>query len=215
MSGSKVLPFNPLDKQHLGESVAQALLRQQARRLSDLKKFIGAGIYVLYYVGDFPAYSVISRANGDDKFLAPIYVGRAIPKGGRKGASLSVTSTGQQLFSRLSKHASSIEQVSNLDCKDFFFRALVVDDIWIPLGEALLIAKFAPIWNQLIDGFGNHDPGSGRYGGLRPRWDVLHPGRPWAAKCKQRDESAAQIAFEAEEWLRSNPPPTDVDILAI
>nr|WP_296905928.1 Eco29kI family restriction endonuclease [Polaromonas sp.] len=27
----------------------------------------------------------------------------------------------------------------------------------------LLIANFAPIWNTLIDGFGNYDPGNGRY----------------------------------------------------
>ena len=36
------------------------------------------------------------------------------------------------------------------------------------LGESLLIAKFAPIWNKLIDGFGNHDPDKGRYGARVP-----------------------------------------------
>ncbi len=31
--------------------------------------------------------------------------------------------------------------------------------------------------NKIIDGFGNHDPGKGRYNQLRSRWDKLHPGR--------------------------------------
>lgn len=69
------------------------------------------------------------------------------------------------------------------------------------LAELLLIARFAPIWNNLIDGFGNHDPGSGRYNGMRPRWDVIHPGRVWAAKCKARNETAKQITREVEAYL--------------
>ena len=84
----------------------------------------------------------------------------------------------------------------------------MVDDIWIPLGESLLIARFSPVWNALIDGFGNHDPGSGRYNGMRPRWDVLHPGRAWAAKCKERPESAKDIEQDVETYLRSAMFPT-------
>jgi len=30
------------------------------------------------------------------------------------------------------------------------------------------------VWNVVIDGFGNHDPGAGRYNGERTRWDTLH-----------------------------------------
>ena len=78
-----------------------------------------------------------------------------------------------------------------------------LDDIWIPLGEALLIAKFAPIWNKLIDGFGNHDPGKGRYKGARPKWDTLHPGRLWASKCAARLETAEQIVEEITAYFRS------------
>ncbi len=113
----------------------------------------------------------------------------------------------QALFNRLIEHAESIRQVKNLKIKDFLCRYLVVDDIWIPLGESLLIAWFSPIWNTLIDGFGNHDPGSGRYNGLRPRWDVLHPGRGWAEKCAQRRETDVQIINDITEYLRSNPLP--------
>jgi hypothetical protein len=95
-----------------------------------------------------------------------------------------------------------------LGIKDFHCRFLVVDDIWIPLGESLLIAKFSPVWNSLIDGFGNHDPGKGRYEGMRPRWDVLHPGRTWAGKCQPRKESLAEIQRDVETYLRSAPFPS-------
>ncbi len=74
---------------------------------------------------------------------------------------------------------------ANLDLADFSCRHLVVEDIWIPLGEALLIERFQPLWNVVVDGFGNHDPGAGRHSGQRPLWDVVHPGRPWAGKLRE------------------------------
>ena len=49
--------------------------------------------------------------------------------------------------------------------------------------EASLIRKFQPLWNSIIDGFGNHDPGKGRYNQAKSGWDVLHPGRSWAERC--------------------------------
>jgi hypothetical protein len=55
----------------------------------------------------------------------------------------------------------------------------------------------------LIDGFGNHDPGSGRYKGVRPRWDVLHPGRSWADKCQPRQETIQDIRNDVEEFFRA------------
>jgi hypothetical protein len=71
-----------------------------------------------------------------------------------------------------------------LKIEDFSYHCIVVDDIWIGLGEALIIQRYKPLWNQVVDGFGNHDPGAGRYGGRRPLWDELHPGRDWAMRCK-------------------------------
>ncbi|WP_426991857.1 Eco29kI family restriction endonuclease [Methylomonas sp. CM2] len=205
MTTGKVVPFNPLDKRQLGESVGQALLRRPVVSMADLKSFDGAGIYAIYYSGQFPAYEAVANVNRDGKYAAPIYVGKAVPKGARKGGDLDAN-PGKVLYNRLTQHIKSLKDASNLDLADFHCRYLIVDDIWIPLGESLLIAKFDPLWNKLIDGFGNHDPGSGRHAGLRPRWDVLHPGRQWAEKCKARTESAAQITTEAREYLRSNPP---------
>jgi hypothetical protein len=208
MTGGKLIPFNPLDKRHLGESVGQAMLRQPVIPMSGLKSFEGAGIYAIYYRGNFPAYEVIAEKNKGRNFIAPIYVGKAVPKGARKGGDLEA-SPGKVLFNRLAQHKRSIEEADNLDIEDFHCRYLVVDDIWIPLGESLLIAKFDPLWNKLIDGFGNHDPGKKRHAGLRPRWDTLHPGREWAAKCQPREETTEQIIVEAQDYLRNNPPPDD------
>lgn len=208
MTPGKIIPFNPLDKRHLGESVGQAMLRQPVISMSDLTSFDGAGIYAIYYRGSFPAYEAITQKNQGQCFIAPIYVGKAVPKGARKGGDLDA-SPGNVLFNRLMQHKRSIEEAINLDIAEFHCRYLIVDDIWIPLGESLLIAKFDPLWNKLIDGFGNHDPGKGRHAGLRPRWDVLHPGRPWAARCQPREETSNQIIREARDYLRNNPPPDD------
>lgn len=183
-------PFNPLDKNNLGASVADALLERDQISFEEIEPFIGAGIYAIYYSGGFTPYKSFVHDE------VPLYVGKAVPPGARKGNFGLNTDPGQALFKRLKEHGESIKQSNNLDIKDFYCRYLVVDDIWIPLGEALLIAKFSPVWNKIIDGFGNHDPGKGRYQQLRSRWDTLHPGRQWAHKCQERGESAEQIANE-------------------
>ena len=185
-------PYNPLDKKNLGISVADAMLARPVSSLPLENRFMGAGVYAIYYVGDFPQYAPIAARNRDERFEAPIYVGKAIPAGARRGGGLGVT-TGPVLFSRLNEHARSLDQVENLNLSDFFCRYLVVDDIWIPLGESLLIEKFAPIWNSTVEGFGNHDPGSGRYNSQRPPWDVVHPGRPWADRLRENKRSRQEI----------------------
>ncbi len=199
----QVIPFNPLDKRNLGTSVAKALVEQKPKHLADLHSFHGAGIYAIYYTGKFKSYASLSSRNQSDDPAAPIYIGKAIPVGGRKGVALSDASKSKALFNRLREHAETIQAVANLELQDFQCRYLVVDDIWIPLGESLLISQFSPLWNSLIDGFGNHDPGSGRYKGLRPRWDVLHPGRAWADKCQPRQEGVQDIKNDVEEFFRA------------
>jgi hypothetical protein len=61
-----IKPFNPLDKQNLGESVADALLEVSVQPVPP-DTFIGAGVYVLYYTGAFPAYAELSEVNRDDQ----------------------------------------------------------------------------------------------------------------------------------------------------
>lgn len=193
---SDLVPYNPLDKKNLGASVAEALLGRKLHSLSGLTSFHGAGIYAIYYTGNFLPYKRLSELNRGADPIAPIYVGKAIPAGGRKGGVISDSTKTKALFARLKEHAESVNATKNLKLDDCQCRFLIVDDIWIPLGESLLIAKFAPIWNTLIDGFGNHDPGKGRHNGMRPRWDVLHTGRAWAEKCQPRPETAEQIERE-------------------
>ena len=202
-------PFNPLDTKNLAIAVAKAALEKRARPLDGLPVFRGAGIYVIYYAGDMPAYRAMATENtnhADPRW--PIYIGKAIPPGGRRGKfNLEATDT-TALYVRLREHAESVRSASNLNVADFMCRFLVVQDLWIPLAEQLLISHFAPIWNRLIDGFGNHDPGAGRYNGLRPRWDVLHPGRDWAERCRQRDETAADIEREIVHYLLTASVPS-------
>lgn len=54
----------------------------------------------------------------------------------------------------------------------------------ISVVESVLINRYQPIWNTKIDGFGNHDPGKGRYEQAKSEWDKIHPGRAWAEKLK-------------------------------
>jgi hypothetical protein len=200
----EIKPYNPLDKKNLGGSVADAMLESPVHPLGDLEPFNGAGIYAIYYTGDFEAYKPLATKNRDNKFEAPIYVGKAVQAGARKGNFDQDADPGTVLYKRLKEHAESVSSVENLRLEDFFCRFLVVDDIWIPLGESLLIAKFAPIWNKLIDGFGNHDPGRGRHAGARPKWDTLHPGRAWATRCAARVETPKQIAEEIKAYFRGS-----------
>ena len=82
-----VIPFNPLERKHLGASVADALLATPALPLASLPSLVGAGIDAIYYVGGFPSYVPLAQANRNGKFLVPIYVGKAVPKGARIGGA--------------------------------------------------------------------------------------------------------------------------------
>jgi hypothetical protein len=147
-------PYNPLAKAHLGESVADALLRAEVRPLKDTADLVGAGVYAIYYDGSFKPYDPIKQLNENGRFEQPIYVGKAVPKGARKGGLAFDATRGAALRDRLRQHAASVDQAENLDLEDFHYRALTVDDIWIPLGENVLIEKFQPLWIRVIDGFG-------------------------------------------------------------
>ncbi len=193
-----VIPFNPLNKKILGASIVDALLSGELHPLGNARSFSGAGIYSIYYNGPFEAYKPIS---GSD---VPIYVGKAVPAGARKG--VDIATSGRSLVNRLKKHAESIKAADNLNIEDFRCRYLVVDDVWIPLGETLVITRFTPIWNTIVDGFGNNPPGGGREKGMLSKWDLLHPGRRDAKKFKPRKETAEQIVREIETFFRSTRP---------
>src|SRR6266851_1502843 len=80
--------YNPLDKDHLAESIVREFFKGQLHPLPPAESFVGAGIYALYYRGSFPLYSQISASL--TRFLTtlpglvpeqpiPIYIGKSEP----------------------------------------------------------------------------------------------------------------------------------------
>lgn len=202
-------PFNPLDKLNLGLAVRDALLKRPMVNLPP-DRFRGAGIYALYYLNGFKPYEKLAKINRDSNWSMPIYVGETVPPGSRKGGYGLGEDPGDVLWRRLNEHAKSIASVKNLQLDDFRCRYLVVEDIWIPLGESLLIETFNPLWNRILDGFGNHDPGKGRYNQMRSAWDVVHPGRVWANKCAENPKTADDYFREIVLFLDSIKIFTDI-----
>ena len=186
--------YDPLDYDNLARSVVDALLAAAQESLPPSETFEGAGVYAVYYHGDFEGYDTI--VNTDP--LPPIYVGKAVPAGARKGGSR--VSGGCELHQRLKQHSKSIAQAKNIQLEDFTCRYLVVVPVWITLAERFLVEHYKPVWNVAIDGFGNHDPGAGRRSMKRPRWDILHPGRPWADKLAP-EETFEQVLQRLQQFL--------------
>lgn len=207
-------PYNPLEKLNLARSIETGFLDREPLALDGEIDPIGAGVYALYYSGPFAPYAALAAARP----IRPIYVGKAIPKGGRKGGLSLDAASGTSLRDRLRKHANSIRAASNLELTDFSFRYLVVEDIWIPLGENILIETYQPVWNVCLDGFGNNDPGNRRKTQYRSPWDVLHPGRKAAEKLADHPNDANTFGATVAAFLNASseaisttevPPPPD------
>ncbi len=164
--------------------------------------FIGTGVYCLYYSGDYDLYKKIADANISN-CSQPIYVGKAVPKGWRTARAGNEEDA--TLTQRLREHARSITQGSGLDIKDFKCRFMILkgeESSMITIVEAALIRKYRPIWNTVVDGFGNHDPGSGRYDQAKSEWDVLHPGRSWAEKLRGKSPDLEGIKIKIINVLK-------------
>lgn len=200
-------PYDPLDLRTLAESMVKVVLEQKVYPLDDVPSFEGAGVYVIYYTGDYEPYKSIAQKNKRRKWNQPIYVGEAARKGGRKGGVLAVGPAGKVLLSRLKNHAESIRGAKNLNLADFFCRYLVLKDFFIPLCESLLIDRYVPIWNKVIDGFGNKVVGAGREEQQqKSMWDVLHPGRVGAAaKANKKYPTAEHVLQKLRDFYSGKP----------
>lgn len=197
MSENRVT-FDPLSYANLGLSIVNALERQPVESLVEVERFDGAGIYALYYTGDYPAYRSLSEVNRQSPGCMPIYIGKAEAESSRKGLAIAdPKAIGPKLFTRICNHKRSISESDNLEAKDFSVRLLVVTPTWVPLAEQIAIRTNQPLWNTEIDGLGNHDPGSGRRGSMRSKWDTLHPGRNWASKLQPNKQTVEEIAETA------------------
>jgi Eco29kI restriction endonuclease len=160
--------------------------------LPPLEIFTGTGVYAIYCIATTSPYQRYGELNRL-AYNHPIYVGKAVPKGWRQSRiSDDASSTSSELHSRLREHSRSISSTAGPDrvglgrndfkCRFVIFEGDASD--MISTIEAALIKLHRPLWNTTLDGFGNHDPGKGRYQQARSDWDVIHPGRAWAEKCQ-------------------------------
>jgi hypothetical protein len=151
--------------------------------LPPLEIFNGVGVYALYYSGQDQLYRIMGELNHKE-YRLPIYIGKAVPTGWRTGR-IAIRMESANLRNRLREHARSIKYAANLHTQDFKCRFILLEnvemDLIVPI-EAELIRRFRPLWNMIIDGFGNHDPGKGRRDQSPSEWDILHPGRPWVSR---------------------------------
>ncbi|HMO16403.1 MAG TPA: Eco29kI family restriction endonuclease [Pirellulaceae bacterium] len=168
------------------------------------ERFHGTGVYAIYYTGrsmPYGKYSELNRLAYD----FPIYVGKAVPKGWRQSRQADMSAQqSTELYSRLREHARSIAAAKNLSIDDFSCRFMIFEGAssdMIGTLEASIIKWKRPLWNSFLDGFGNHTPGKGRFEQARSEWDVIHPGRPWAEKCKGKTRARQTIMAGIEAFL--------------
>ncbi|MER5677143.1 Eco29kI family restriction endonuclease [Streptomyces sp. NPDC002238] len=151
------VPFNPLDLENLGRSVEAELRNRAPEPLDEVSPVHGSGIYALYYCGANPLYAEISSPD----CLVPVYVGQARPAGGRKGTAEEKPDA-TTLWDRIYEHKQSLHQAHDLEIADFRVRYLVAIEAFVSIAERVIIRHHRPVWNSIVDGFGNHDPGANR-----------------------------------------------------
>lgn len=172
-------------------------------KLPPPERFLGTGVYAIYYIGKHKLYKKLYDINRLE-FKLPIYVGKAVPQGWRQARNQETGNGSTELFRRLTEHSKSINQVDNLNIEDFRCRFMILENAassLIGTVEAALIREYRPIWNTSIDGFGNHDPGKGRYNQAKSEWDTIHVGRPWADKCLGISPSTGKVEEKAETYF--------------
>ncbi|RIZ70619.1 MAG: Eco29kI family restriction endonuclease [Methylococcales bacterium] len=167
---------------------------------------LGTGVYALYYTGQNPLYQRYAELNRLS-YDYPIYIGKAVPRGWRQArASDNPLNQSRELIGRLREHSRSIILGAELLLEDFMCRFVIFEEEgsdMISTIEAALIKLNRPLWNTAVDGFGNHDPGSGRYEQAKSDWDVIHEGRAWANKCNGVHAEKSVIISKALLHLKS------------
>lgn len=68
-------------------------------------------------------------------------------------------------------------------------RQLAIKDAFIGLAESVLVSIFDPLWNRLLDGFGNNPTGGPRAAQAISNWDIFYSGR-------RRGEGAGRTTLE-------------------
>lgn len=176
--------------------------------LPPANRFIGAGVYGLYYRGDFEPYAPLVSINHESA-SRPIYIGKAVPRGWRTGRVQEGEDA--DLLGRLREHARSIREVANLEITDFQCRFMILKGAETDLvgpTEGELIRRLAPLWNGPLPGFGLHDVGKERINQIRTLWDTLHPGRGWTRKLTGQTPSMEVVLEAVDAYMRTLPPPS-------
>lgn len=166
--------------------------------------FRGAGIYALYYIGKTGLYQRFGLEINRLEYAVPIYVGKAEPSGWRQSRGLSVEAEGNRLYQRLVQHSRTISSAKNLKVSDFVCRLMIFEGPikgMIASVEAALIAMHRPLWNSIVDGFGNHNPGAGRAMGRVSQWDALHPGREWVRNIEGEKPDAKAVSRRVRDYM--------------
>lgn len=197
-------PFDPLAAESIGVTLALELLEQPVQLVPPAERFVGAGVYALYYGGDLEAYAPLRAMDAlEGGWRLPVYIGKAVRENSRKGFKVPPTAK-TKLYDRIRDHAKSINATSNLNSGEFRCRYLVLNDAYISLAESVLITTLRPPWNGM--GLGSNVTGGIRMEGKGSLWDSLHPGR------RGRPEGTSETAaMAAEQIARSlaelaNPP---------
>jgi len=169
-------------------------------------RFHGVGVYALYYIGKEAPYAKYSQLNRL-AYNHPIYVGKAVPKGWRQARrSHNVEINTFELHSRIREHSRNIELAAGIDVNDFRCRFMIFDgpnSDMIGTFEAALIKWTRPLWNSCLDGFGNHTPGAGRFEQAKSDWDVIHPGRVWAERCKGKASLREDVFNRIDAYMKN------------
>jgi len=168
------------------------------------KTFSGAGVYALYYIGRSGLYAKFGEVINRTSYNIPIYVGKAVPPGWRQSRLVSVSTTSSVLFNRLKQHSKSISEVKNLSTADFMCRFMIFEgdsQNMIAAVEASIIAEKTPLWNSVLDGFGNHDPGVKRKAGRLSAWDALHSGRSWTSRLSGEIPDEKELKRRVKDYL--------------
>lgn len=166
--------------------------------------FKGAGVYAIYCIAKQGVYSKFGLEINRLSYKVPIYVGKAVPSGWRQSRTSERDSNAQSLFSRLRQHATSITDGKGLILGDFACRFAIFEGDAVQMiaaVEAAIIGEHTPLWNSVIDGFGNHAPGAKRVSGRVTQWDTLHPGRGWAEKMTGEKHSLNEIKRRVKDYL--------------
>lgn len=170
------------------------------------ESFLGTGVYALYYTGGNPLYDRYAELNRLS-YNYPIYVGKAVPKGWRQARSFdNASNKSRELIGRLREHSRSIALCSELSLENFMCRFVIFEEEgsdMISTIEAALIKLNKPLWNIAVDGFGNHDPGRGRYEQAKSNWDVIHEGRLWAKKCNGKHVEQIKIISDIQLHMKN------------